>query len=254
MGEDALAFLASSAVRPEMLTAFRDHGRLSLRDLDARLSISRRTLKRTLSEMMSRGWVRRRGGTYEFTALGDAVLTAYEGFRERERVARRCRAFLEHTPAHAFDASLDALADANVVGTDADPTAPVDRLVDIRAGATELREYAPFLIIDTVRQLAARVDADAPPDVTLILGTATPDGVSDEYRERFATLAAAPTVDVHIYPDGPPFAFGVADGHAFVGAATMEGMPRALLEGDAPPLVAWVDQQFDRYLGHADPL
>ncbi|SDZ93909.1 Predicted transcriptional regulator, contains HTH domain [Haloplanus vescus] len=253
MGEDALAFLANSAVRPEILTALREHGPLSVRDLDDRLSVSRRTLKRTLSTMADRGWVRVNDGAYEFTALGDAILSAYEGFRARERVVNRCRTFLEHTPADQFDAGIDALSDATVVDSETDPTAPVDRVVELRNEATRLRQYAPFLLVDSVEQLTERVAGDSPLDATLVLQRATPPDAADAYRERFEALATAPSIDVHIYPDGPPFGFGVADGHAFVGAADANGMPHALLEGETPPLVSWVDRRLDRYLELADP-
>jgi len=255
MPDSALEYLAGSSVRPAVLAAFRNHGRLSLRELDDRVPASRRTLKRTLNAMESRGWVRPTGGDYEFTALGDAILDAYQEFRDCERLTDRARPFLEHTPAGPFDLDIDALADANVVDPDDDPTAPVDRLMELRAEATRLREYAPFLLLDSVRQLAGRVDNGRPaPDVTLVLETERPGGSSPEYRERFETLASAPSVDVRRYPDGAPFAFGVADGHAFVGAAAPDGMPRALLEGDSPELVAWVERTLDDYLAAAEPL
>ncbi|AZH24435.1 helix-turn-helix transcriptional regulator [Haloplanus aerogenes] len=255
MPDTALEYLAGSSVRPATLAAFREHGRLSLRNLDDRVSASRRTLKRTLTTMESRGWIRRVDGVYEFTALGDAIFDAYETFRDRERLAERVRPFLEHTPAEAFDLDIDALADANVVAPDDDPTAPVDRLMELRAEAARLREYAPFLLIDSVRQLAARVDnGQSAPDVTLVLETGRPGGTTPEYRERFETLASAPSVDICRYPDGVPFAFGVADGHAFIGAADLDGMPCALLEGDSPELVAWVERTLDDYLDAAKPL
>ena len=217
------------------------------------LSVSRRTLKRTLGQMEGRGWVRPRDGEYELTALGDAMFTAYETFRERERAIRRCRSFLEHTPADQFDAGVDALADVTLVSAESDPSAPVDRIVEIRNAATEIRQYAPFLFIDTVRQLADRATGESPLNATLVLGQALPDNVSAEYREQFEALAAAPGVDVYIYPDGPWLGLGVADGHAYVGVSDVERVPRALLEGDTPSLVAWVNQQLDRYLERAEP-
>lgn len=255
MPDTALEYLAGSSVRPAILTLFREQGRLSLRALDDQVSASRRTLKRTLNAMESRGWVRPVDGAYEFTALGGTVLSAYEAFREYERLAERTRPFLEHTPAEPFDLDPVALADATVVASDGDPTAPVDRLMELRAEATRFREYAPFLLLDSVRQLATRVDGAQPqPDVTLVLATERPDDTPPEYRELFETLATASGVDVHHYPDGAPFAFGVADGRAFVGAATPDGMPRALLEGESPELVAWVERMLDDYLTAAAPL
>jgi predicted transcriptional regulator len=255
MPDSALEYLAGSPVRPATLTAFRDQGRLSLRDLDDRVSASRRTLKRTLRAMESRGWVHASDGAYEFTALGACILSAYEEFRDCERIADRLRPFLEHTPATAFDLDIDALTDADVVEPVDDPTAFADKLLDIRAGADRLREYAPFLLLDSVRQLATRVDDGPPaPDVTLVVRTDAPPRSSSEYADRFATLVEAPSADVRRNPDGPMLGFGIADGHAFLGVADENGMPTVLLAGESADLVEWVESRFEAVRAAAESI
>lgn len=257
MPDTALEYLAGSSVRPATLAALRDHGRLSLRDLDDRVSASRRTLKRTLNAMESRGWVQRVDGRYELTVLGACILSAYEEFRDCERLADRVRPFLEHTPATALGTEFDpeVLTDATVTTVDDDPTAFVEHLLDIRAGADRLREYAPFLMIDSVRQLAERVENDSPaPDVTLVLRTDAPPRSSSEYDERFETLFGAESVDVRLYPDGPMVGMGVADGRGFLGAADGDGIPNVLLTSDDPDFVEWIERTFDDYLAAAEPL
>jgi predicted transcriptional regulator len=255
MSDTALEYLAGSPIRPAILAALRDHGRLPLRDLVDRVSASRRTLKRTLRAMESRGWVHASNGTYEFTALGACILAAYEEFRDCERIADRLRPFLEHTPATVFDLDIDALADANVVEPVDDPTAFADTLLDIRASADRLREYAPFLLLDSVRQLSNRVDDGPPdPDVTLVVRTDAPPRSSPEYADRFETLVEAPSVDVRRNPDGPMLGFGVADGHAFLGAADENGTPTVLLTGESAALVEWVESRFEVVHAAAEPI
>ncbi|WP_251341581.1 helix-turn-helix transcriptional regulator [Haloplanus halophilus] len=256
MSDTPLEYLLGSQTRPQTLTALREAGPLPVRRLEERVSASRRTLKRTLREMESRGWVYPTDGAYGLTALGAELLSAHDRFRERARVARDARPFLERIPASALDLDVDALAEATVIRPDEDTTAPVDRLLDIRDGAAELREVAPFVIRDTVDQLADRVDDDAPPDVTLVLEDAepTPAEFSRAYCERFDDLLAASSVDVYVTPDDVPFAFGAADGHAFVGSTGRDGMPGALLEGDDPAIVDWVERSMERYLDRADPV
>lgn len=255
MPDTALEYLAGSPVRPATLTAFRDHGRLPLRDLDDQVSASRRTLKRTLRAMESRGWVHASNGTYELTALGACILSAYEEFRDCERIADRFRPFLEHTSATAFDLDIDALAGANVVEPVEDPTAFADELLAIRAGADRLREYAPFLMLDSVRQLANRVeDGSQAPDVSLVVRTDAPPRSSPEYADCFETLVEAPSVDVRRRPDGPMLGFGVADGHAFLGAADGNGMPAVLLAGESADLVGWVESRFETIRAAAEPI
>lgn len=255
MSATALEYLAGSPVRPDMLVVLREHGLLSLRNLADHVSASRRTVKRTLSEMESRGWVRATEGAYELTALGDAMLSAYERFRERSHVATRFQPFLEHVPASMFDLDVEVLADATVVAPEDDPTAFADRMVSLRSDAARIREYAPFLMLDTVRQLARRVENGQPtPDMTLVVRTDAPPPSSPEYHDRFETLVEAPGVDVRRYPDGPMLGFGVVDGRAFLGATADDGTPRFLLESDASELVSWVERQFESCLAAAEPI
>lgn len=255
MPDSALEYLAGSSIRPSTLAALRDHGRLSIRDLEDQVSASRRTLKRTLAAMESRGWVRPVDGAYEFTALGAAILSAYEAFRDRERLASRLKPFLEHVPAATFDVDIDALADAEVIAPDDDPTAFADRLVDLRAEATRVREYTPFLLIDSVRQLSAQAgNGESSPDVTLVLRTDAPPQSSPEYADRFETLTAAPNIDVRLNPDGPSLGIGIADGRAFLGTANGRGMPHTLLVSDAPEVVDWAERQFEACLSAAEPI
>jgi predicted transcriptional regulator len=253
----ALEYLAGSSVRPATLAALRGHGRLSLRDLDDRVSASRRTIKRTLNAMESHGWIQPADGAYQLTVLGACILSAYEEFRDRERLAERVRPFLEHTPAVALDADFDleTLADATVVTSDSGPTAFVDHLLEIRSDVSRLREYAPFLMLDSVRQLAERVESGLPaPDVTLVLQTDAPPRSSPEYAERVETLLDAESVDVRLYPDGPMIGLGVADSSGFLAAADGDGIPNILLAGDDPELVAWIERALDDYLAAAEPL
>jgi predicted transcriptional regulator len=255
MADSSFEYLAGSELRPAVLAVLRAEA-LPLREVADRVSASRRTVKRTLSAMESRGWIRPANGAYELTALGATVLAAHEVFRERIRIATRLRPFLERVPASEFDPGIDALADATVYTPDDDPTAFVDRLVELRSGATRVHEYAPFLMLDSLEQFSEGFGNGQPDaDVTLAVRTDTPPRSSPAYDERFEALVAAPHAEVYVDPDGPTnIAFGVADGTAFLGVADDDGMPSALLEGDAPELVSWVERQVDDRLDAAAPL
>ncbi|WP_338741273.1 helix-turn-helix transcriptional regulator [Haloplanus salilacus] len=256
MSDTALDYLVGSPVRVETLRAFRADGILSARELDDRLSASRRTLKRTLREMCSRGWIREVDDAYELTSLGGMLLSAYEEFRDRECTAERLRPVFEQTPAAAVDLDVEAAADATVVDTDDDPTDPIDHLLDLRANATELRECAPYLLYDSVEQLAERVtDESSPPDVTLVLGTTSPpmERFPAGYREHFDAMVDAPSVDVYAHPDDIRFSFGIADDHAFVVGVNLDGVAHTLLESDDPAVVDWATRRFETYRVAAAP-
>ncbi|AXG05926.1 winged helix-turn-helix transcriptional regulator [Haloplanus rubicundus] len=254
MADSTFEYLAGSELRPAVLAVLRAEGPLPLREVADRVSASRRTVKRTLRAMESRGWIRPTNGAYELTALGATVLAAHEEFRERSRIARRLRPFLERVPASEFDPGIGALADATVCTPDDDPTAFVDRLVELRAGATRVREYTPFLMLDSLEQFSEG-NGQSDGDVIVVVRTDTPPRSTPAYDERFEALVAAPHAEVYVDPDGPTnIAFGVADGTAFLGVADDDGMPGALLVGDAPELVSWVERQFEDCLDAAEPL
>jgi predicted transcriptional regulator len=250
MSDSALEFLVGSSVRPATLRSLRSHGPLSSRGLEDRVAASRRTLKRTLGEMESRGWVRPVDGGYELTSLGGTFLEAYEAFRDRERLADRLRPVFELTPAEVIDPDVDALTDATVVHPGDDPTEPIDRLVELRADAAHLRECAPYLLYDSVDQLATRVtDERPPPDVTLVLEDDQPpmERFPAGYRERFETLLDAPSVDVYAYPGDVRFALGVADDHAFVVGVDPDEGAHTLLETADAAAVDWGERRFESY-------
>ena len=255
MADSTFEYLAGSELRPAVLAVLRTEA-LPLREVADRVSASRRTVKRTLSAMESRGWIRPTNGAYELTALGATVLAAHEEFRERSRIARRLQPFLERVPASEFAPGIDALADATVCTPDDDPTAFVDRLVELRAGATRIREYTPFLLLDSLEQFSKGFgNGQSDGDVMVVVRTDTPPRSTPAYDERFAALVESRHAEVSVDPGGPTnIAFGVADGTAFLGVADDDGMPGALLEGDAPELVSWVERQVDDRLDAAEPI
>jgi predicted transcriptional regulator len=255
MADSSFEYLAGSELRPAVLAVLRAEA-LPLREVADRVAASRRTVKRTLSAMESRGWIRPADGAYELTTLGATVLAAHEAFRERIRTARRLRPFLERVPASEFDPGIDALADVSVYTPDDDPTAFVDHLVELRSGATRVREYTPFLMLDSLEQFSEGFgNGGSDGDVTLVVRTDTPPRSSPTYDERFTALVEAPHADLYVDPDGPTdIAFGVADGTAFLGVADDDGMPGALLEGDATELVSWVERHVDDCLDAAEPI
>ncbi|MFB6108239.1 MAG: helix-turn-helix transcriptional regulator [Haloplanus sp.] len=249
MSDTVLDYLARSTSRREVLVAFRDHGRLTPRVLESHVSVSRRTLKRTLDNMASRGWIRAVDDGYELTALGATVLRAYECFHERTTAAARLSTFLSHLPS-SFDLDPTRLADANLaVATENDPYAPVDRLMELRADASFVREAARFLYEDSVRQLTARAHDDPPARVHLVLMT-DPD-VSVARPVGFEKLLDAPSVDCR-FVDTVDFLFGVVDDRAFVGA-TEDDQLRVFADTDDVAVVEWVERRFRALRDAADP-
>jgi hypothetical protein len=254
MSATALEYLAGSDVRPDVLDVLRERGPLSRRHLTDRVPASRRTVKRTLSAMDSRGWVRATDGGYELTALGGTIHSAHERFRERSRAAARLRPVLERVPAPTSGLDVEALSDATVVAPEDDPAAAA-RMATLRSDATRLREYTPVLPPDGVRQLSRRVEDDRPtPEITLVVRTDAPPRSSPAYRERFETLTATSDVDVRRHPDGPGLRFGVADDTAVLCAVDDAGTPRFLLESGSDAVVSWVDRRFERCLAAAEPV
>lgn len=251
MPNATLEYLIGSPNRVQTLRALRNDGPLPIRRLEERVPVSRRTLKRTLNAMTSRGWVGSTADGFEVTALGGMVLSSYDRFRDAIRLTERFRPFLEQVPASSFDLAPESLCDATLTVPDGDPTAAIDRLIEVRSDATAIRECASFLMQETLEQFL-----DSTADVTLVLGEGvpSPSDYSREYRETFEALLDADHIAVHAAPGDVRVPMGVADGRAFIGGTTDDGMPHSLLESDDPAVVAWVDRRFDAYLAEAEPI
>ncbi|MFB6122376.1 MAG: helix-turn-helix transcriptional regulator [Haloferacaceae archaeon] len=251
MPEPAIRYLVGSDNRRRALAALRADGPLTRRDLEDEMSVSRRTLTRTLGELEDRNWVRRTDEGYDATALGVVVLDALEDALDSAALATRFAPLLGNIPGDALDLNVAALADATLVSpTEGNPYAAIHRLHELRADAAYVRELAPTLCVDGIEQLTERVVSETdPPDVEAVVESATLESVasSPDVAADLETFVSAETCDARVCDAEIPYVLAVFDETAVVCALDDEGIPVALAETTNPDVRDWVVDEYRSY-------
>lgn len=255
---EAVAFLAASENRVETLAALREGGWTDGRAVAESVDASRRTVTRTLGALEERGWVASENATgpYRLSALGRVVFDAYADATERLSAADRLAAFLARVPADAFDLDPAALADADVVVRGENmPFAPMDRVLELRREASEIREVVDVVQADSAAQLRERVEAGEL-RAEVVVESGVLDAVSEEdgYAAEFEAALAADGCSFFVYEGSLPFVFGLLDDTVVVGVNDGEGLPEAVVVSESPAVREWAAARFESYRERATAL
>lgn len=252
-----IEFLCQSPNRGAVLRALADGGRQDRYALEERVDATRRTILRTVNALTERGFVEETEEGIGLTALGRHVVTHYERLVDELALEPDVEAFLSAVPADAIDVDVERLRTGEVTSAaPGSPYAPLDRTLELRADASEIRELAPGIERRSVEQLAERVTADDDLTVEIVV-TEDVLAAADEgapYGDAHETVLAADAVDMAVHPGPFEIAVGIADEVVFVVAEDGEGQPSAILETDDPRVREWATAVVDRYRAEARPL
>jgi predicted transcriptional regulator len=251
-----LELLARSDSRIELLRALADGGPLDRYDLEDRLDVSRRTVTRALDALEEEGYVGERESGYALTAFGRLSVRAYREYSEEVSLLERYRPLLRDLDAGRFDLDPDLLRGADlIVASEASPYAILDRVLELRAEATRIREFAPGIEDKSVRQLADRLRDGADIAVELVLPPGALEAALShpEYGDDHRVAREADSVDFFVYPDRFAAFLGVLDDTVAL-AAGSGGRPSALAVSDRPDLREWALDRFRTFRREATPL
>ncbi|MDR9380873.1 MAG: hypothetical protein RI560_04280 [Natronomonas sp.] len=254
--DEELAFLLRSDNRIEVLSALDDAAPLDRYELEGRLGASRRTITRIVGTLSERGYLRERDSGYALSAFGIAIARAYNGYRETAGLADRYRLLLRHLDADRLALDPELLRGAElIVATESSPYAILDRMLQLRAEATRVRELAPTVGAKSLGQLAERVEAEEGFEFEAVLPAPALDDAAShpEYAEAQRTIQASGAVDLYISSASFSFVLGVMDGTAVVGVQ-VDDRPYALVESTRPEFREWVDSRLDEYRAGATPI
>jgi len=232
--------------RREFLDAVREHSR-DKRSLVAATDVSRSTVDRALRELESHGLVERADGEYRATAYGDLLAGEFAGLLDTAAAAWEIRDVLGKLPAEELGFELSRLADADVTTpTSADPTAPMQRVAELKQDATRVRSLASGR---SPGALDAHEDAAGSDDhhfasvcSTDLLAWAANE---PERREQVAGLLDADSVAVYAYDGDIPFPVGITENVVFFGVESAEGAPVALVETTDERVREWAVEAFE---------
>ncbi|WP_336036742.1 helix-turn-helix transcriptional regulator [Halobacterium yunchengense] len=232
--------------RRQFLEALLD-GPKDKRALVAETDVSRSTVDRAVRDLEAQGLAERANGEYEPTAYGELLAEEFESLVETASVAWELGDLLECLPRDALGFRLSRLADATVTTpTTANPAAPLERVVELKRGASRVRSMAAGRspgALDAHEEAAAAGDHtfESVVSVDLVAWLVADDG----RRETLAGLLDADGVSVHAYDGEIPVPLGVADDVAFFGVESEEGAPVAVVETRDERVREWAVDAFE---------
>lgn len=250
---EGLSYLARSETRYALLESLADESK-SRRALRDEVAASRSTVVRAVDRMATFGWVEETDGRYRLTALGAHVTSAFGDVSDAFATGNRLAPLLERVPNDEFDLDVEALADARVTpATPAEPLAPLDRVTELRAASSTVRELSSVVARSSVDQVAERAaSGDVDHEIVLTADLVASLGDGSEYVDAFETALAA--IDFYVYDGEFPFLLTLLDDCVTFGVVGDDDTPEALVETDDARAYEWAERTYREYRDAADPL
>lgn len=259
LSEDALrdvSYLARSRNRVRILGALAEEPSTP-REVADLTGASRSTLRRILSELEDRGWVRRTNeGSYVATAAGQHVVTELVPFVESMETIRELGEAVAALPTDSLSIDIQHFSDATVIRPESnDPNAP---------GA-----YFTMSMRDT-RELSCVVDIAAPLALEKAMHERVVNGVLQSehvltdrlfryncrYAERAQTWKELTQngADVYRYDGDVSCNVFILDETVLLGETPPDGEACVLIETDSEPVQEWAQEFVEEHRVRADPL
>jgi predicted transcriptional regulator len=253
---ELMQFVSASPNRLSALRALDEGGPRDRYELEDELDASRRTVTRTMESLEEYGFVSRGPDGYRLTQLGSFLASTVEASLSRLELADRLSPFFRHVPEGVVDVDLEGFADADVVvADDASPYLLLERVLELRAGASRIRELAPGVERRSIEQLAERARSAEPIDVDVVLdeGALAAAESAPPYESFHKELLASDEIDVYRGPDSAPLYAATMDDIAVL-IAEADGRPYALVETRNPDVHEWTETYIERLRDRATPL
>lgn len=241
--------------RREFLDALRD-GPKDKRTLVEAADVSRSTVNRAVRDLETAHLVERTNGGYRTTAYGELLAEEFASLLDTASFAWEVRDVLEQLPTVELDFELSRLADADITTpTPANPSAPMERVVEIKRNVTTLRSLASGRspgALDAHERGAQEGDVsfESVCSVDLVSWLVA----DDERREQLAGLLEHDGVSVYAYDGEIPVPVGITEDRTFFGVESPEGAPVALVESTDDRVRDWAVERFESARDAADEL
>lgn len=253
--DEELSFLLRSDNRREALIALAEHGPLDRHEIVDGLDASRRTVSRVLKALAEEGYVRNLGNTYRLTAFGAFQIDMFRNWEERAAITDRFRPFLANVDGDLFDPELGLLHGADLtVATALHPHAPMDRLLAVREGASQIRSVTPIVRHRCLTHVAERCRRGDQFEVEVVVPAEMVERVGSlpGHDSTLRTIRASDSVSSFVHPGPLRVLCSVVDDTAVFGAYA-DAELHALVESDAHELRKWATERIDAYRAEAAP-
>jgi len=247
--EDA-QFLAGSPLRLRILGLLLERGVAEKRELRAEIDASRTTIQRNLVALEEERLIKEvENSTYSHTPIGELVIEEFSNLLDTLELARQWKPLVRWLPAE--DGNLDprVFESAEIVlASEHDPYATVNRHVEAVQSAESIRALLPQIGKQAAETAGRRVNGGEL-QVEIVFEQSTFDALLEDphYADALETHIRSPGGAVLAYPGRIPYYLGLIDDLVQVGFADEEGIPRAMVESDAPEARAWAERTYERF-------
>lgn len=239
-----VAFLVGSRSREAILDALSD-APYRPTDLAETCGCARETAQRTLAGFCDRGWVEKCDGTYRLTPGGRMVYEQYTELVATVERADKLGDFLTNAPSVVTDAPT-AVLDAVTVTTavSGNPHAPLNRYLTV-VGTDPVERFRGISpIVSPVFNDSAETVLGPTTEMELVVDEDVLETSKSEYTDALALAAKLDQFTLRLV-DRVEFGLLLVDGHGMVAAYDDDGNMVALVDGDDPDVVAWVEDLYE---------
>ena len=249
-----VAFLVGSQSRVSILRTLAD-GPHRPTDLARRCGCARETAQRTLAGFRDREWVRKSNGEYQLSPVGELIFEQYERLVDTVECTDRMSEFLTNAGDLYDDVPTEVLHKLNVTtAADNDPHAPINRYLSILGDDTvdQYRGVSP--IVSRIFNEAAEQVIGPQTEMELIIDRDVLERSVSEYPDAFELGRELDQFSLYVVEDELEFGLTLVDGHGALASHDEYGNIIALVDGDAPEVVAWVEELYESLRADASPV
>lgn len=249
-----VAFLVGSQSRESILRALAEEPRRPT-ELAKVCDCARETAQRTLAGFCDRGWVQKSDRLYHLTPGGEMVFERYEALIDTVECTDRMGEFLTNAGNICDDIPHEVLDEVTVTSAvDNDPHAPINRYLTVlgREPVGRFRGVSP--VVSRVFNEAAEEVLGPETEMELIIDQGVLDRSKAEYQEAFELGKELDQFSLRLVDEEVDFGLLLVDGHALVAAYDKYGNMVALVDGDAPEVVAWVEELYESLRARSIPV
>lgn len=253
---EEIQFLANSANRIGVLDTL-TNGPSTRRELQEETGIPRSTAARVLDEAEARGWVTSEGSQYKITPRGEVMVSEFCAYMETTKGIHHLGKAIEWLPepVHALDFRYFRDADITLP-TEDNPTAPVDRGMELLRAANEFRTLTQNSIPEYMKIISDRV-VRGQLDFEGVIEAAHIQTLRDnpkraatwhDFAHRMWVVDDPIPINMHII-DETAVIWLCDENHA-----GDDVIIKGLLESEHPSVISWLESLYEEYRDGASRL
>lgn len=216
-------------------------------EIRERLDKSKSTTHRRVNTLEEMDFASKNGDGYVLTDLGEAVAERTAEYVSEVRTAQEYEEFLETLDGTSL--TLADIADGKVTrATRENPVAPLVRLAEVTANASEVR-----VLTNSVAPESFKVGREkmrrGEQEVEMVIDGRTMKSIrgNDWFGEEARHDLRSGSLSLWVHDENIPYQIGILDDRLCLGAEDDDRMPVALLETEKNTAVEWAERIFEEY-------